>query len=245
MGWWISHRFGQQILINEQLFLHELTDWNVASILFSLATLGPLLASMIVGIEKKLTIKAKDVALTALVGGIFFAVMFVVGFAASDFSFAENVSFRTAAIICAYFLLTSATEEFGWRGVVQPHIYNHHKSVWSNSVVMGLIWGPWHSVFVLYLFIQQGITGFALLSSYIGFIASIVLMSYLHSWLFVRGVSVIGNYMLHAVHNAVPAIFAMLFAHAPYLSLITILAYLSTIAILEFLSKHLPVITQQ
>lgn len=69
--------------------------------------------------------------------------------------------------------------------------------------------------------------------SYVGFIGTIILMSYLHGWVNVRGGSTFTNYLLHTLHNWLPIPMLFLFTENAFASLASIGGYLATIFVLQ------------
>ncbi len=105
-----------------------------------------------------------------------------------------------AAQLPLYFLvqipLFLATEETAWRGFALPRL-QQGRSALSASLILGLIWGVWHTP----LFLTPG--QFQEHMPFLGFVAAAVGMSVLTTWVFNHtSGSVLLTAILHAVTDA-------------------------------------------
>ena len=237
-GWLIADKSGLNILLNNEIYFW---DGNpqilLVSLLFAVATLGPFIGALVVRKQSKITVNTQGFGLSLAVFALLFTIqaLFMLGlwlFAGETFT-ATNMTFGGVLFALLYFALTSGTEEFGWRGVLYPHVRDHSKSLWDSAFVTGLVWGPWHTPFVLYLFVTAGLPIIGIVLSYAGFIMSIVLMSYLHGFVNVRGGSTLANYLLHTLHNWFPILLLFMFSDTALAALAAIGAYVATALILE------------
>ena len=238
IAWYVANRVGVDVLLNNEIYFWKGDSWVLGvSLLFSLATLGPLIGALAVRKESHITLGLRGFKNTLLVFGILLALQMLLTFGVRLFApetfGASRVSFRALLFALLYFALTSGTEEFGWRGVLYPHVKEKTASLWDSAVVTGLIWGPWHTPFVLYLFVEAELPFIGIITSYVGFIMTIIFMSYLHGWVNVRGGSTLGNYLLHILHNWLPVLMLFVFAETALASIASIGAYLLTITVLE------------
>lgn len=234
-GWAIADRLNVAVLINSDLYNWAGdNDVLLVSLLFAIATLGPFIGALVVRRESGWQVSADGVPNALFVGGLFALATAIFALLTSFSAENERVyGFGYVAFALLYFALTSSTEEFGWRGVLYPHIRKHSKSLWDSAFYTGLIWGPWHTAFVLYLFVNAGMPLIAIVLNYLGFIFTTVLMSYLHGWVAVRSQSVFANYLLHTLHNWIPILFIFLLGQSPLATIISIAAYLSVVFFLE------------
>lgn len=89
-----------------------------------------------------------------------------------------------------------ATEETAWRGFALPRL-QQGRSALSASLILGLIWGVWHTP----LFLTPG--EFQTKLPFLGFVISALAMSILTTWIFNHsGGSVLMVAILHAVTDA-------------------------------------------
>ena len=112
-----------------------------------------------------------------------------------------------------YQLLTAATEEVGWRGVLLPSLLKT-ETPWQASLKIGVIWALWHTPIVLYVFYYQGLPLVQILLSFAGFVAGTIAMSTVHTFYYLKTKNVIFNLFIHAIANTIPMFVGMLFAKA-------------------------------
>ncbi len=102
-------------------------------------------------------------------------------------------------------------EEPGWRGYLLPKLqsrYEGNKAIW----ILGFIWAVWHYPFTIY-WIANGMAGeesIAVIATVIislaGFTISIIGMTHLHVWLYNNTGSVLLAIVFHAFNNTFPFI---------------------------------------
>jgi membrane protease YdiL (CAAX protease family) len=111
-------------------------------------------------------------------------------------------------------LLTSGTEEIGWRGYLDERL-RHGRSFWETGWAVGLPWAVWHYPIVVIIFGQQGMAPAAIVGSLAGFTMGIIAASILHSWFYDRHRSVFLNIFIHALFNTVPLATTLLYRESP------------------------------
>lgn len=215
-----------EVKLNEEfvkaLYTNVLTGKvAIVSLIAILATLGPMVGSIVVSIvdaDFKREFKNRfyiyrSVKLYLLVIGIFMAIGFVPSI---PLIFIEGFSSTPISTILLYLatffliqLVSSGTEEFGWRGFMLPEFLKENDT-WTASFKTGIIWALWHAPIVFYIFYLQEMSLFAMLFSFVGFSVGIVAMSVVHSYFFVITKSVLFSVFLHAISNTIPLIAGLL-----------------------------------
>ena len=118
------------------------------------------------------------------------------------------------AVFFVFQLLTSGTEEIGWRGYLNEKL-RHGRNFWDTGWAVGIPWAIWHWPIVVIMFVQQGMTVVVILSSLAGFSIGIVAASILHAWFYERTRSVFLNIFIHATFNTIPLTTTLLFRDSP------------------------------
>ena len=118
------------------------------------------------------------------------------------------------AVFFVYQMLTSATEEIGWRGYLVEKMLPG-RNFWDTGWSIGFVWAAWHYPVVVMIFAEQGLEFPAIVGSLAGFTMGIVAMSIFHTWFYERTRSVFLNMLLHAVFNTVPLTIVLLFEASP------------------------------
>ncbi len=119
--------------------------------------------------------------------------------------------------LLAFFLvqmLTSGTEEFGWRGYLTEKMLPG-RNFWDTGWAVGLVWAVWHLPVTVMIFLEQGLAPAAIVGSLVGFGIGIVAMSILHTWFYERTRSVFLAVFIHAIFNTVPLTIVLLFEGSP------------------------------
>lgn len=193
----------------------------VFSFIALLATLGPMIGTIVILVKNSNFKKefrdrfhlCKSVKHYFLVIGIFLAIGFVPSI---PLMITEGFSSNPVGTILLYLvtffaiqLITSGTEEFGWRGFMLPEFLKENDT-WTASLKTGIIWAIWHAPIVMYIFYLQDMPIFAMLFSFIGFSVGIVAMSVVHSYFLIITKSVIFSVYLHAMSNTIPLIAGLL-----------------------------------
>jgi membrane protease YdiL (CAAX protease family) len=119
------------------------------------------------------------------------------------------------AALFVFQLLTSGLgEEVGWRGYLQPKMFERfkgNKAIW----VTGLVWAIWHYPFVIFLYsssmpdltLAEKIP--AILISLAGFTMSTIGETFIYAWLLKQTQSVFIAIFYHAMANTLATIFGV------------------------------------
>jgi len=140
----------------------------------------------------------------------------------------------TLLVILIYFVsnvLTSGTEEFGWRGVLYTHLREKEASFWSASWKGGIIWAIWHYPMMIMLYWGQ--SAFVVIPSLIGFTAGIVAMNYISNFVFERSRSIPLLAIMHGLNNTAGFVLLLLFPLSPFM----IITHLMAWAVVFYLEK--------
>ena len=131
---------------------------------------------------------------------------------------ADAPGIGTAALFLVSFfafqLLTSGTEEIGWRGYLNEKL-RHGRSFWDTGWAVGLPWAVWHFPIVVMIFIQQDMVPVQIIGSLAGFSIGIVAAAILHAWFYERTRSVFLAVFIHAIFNTVPLTTVLFFEDSP------------------------------
>lgn len=141
-------------------------------------------------------------------------------------------------VFFVYQMLTSATEEIGWRGYLVEKMLPG-RNFWDTGWTVGFVWAAWHYPVVVMIFIAQDMVPAQILGSLAGFTMGIVAMSIFHTWFYERTRSVFFNMLIHAVFNTVPLTVVLLFEGSPT----ALLANLVLWAVVFYLRKREGVVT--
>lgn len=139
------------------------------------------------------------------------------------------------AAIGLYFLsnlVTSGTEEFGWRGFLYPAMKVGGGSFWDIAWKGGLIWAVWHFPMMVQMYLPMGLA--VLIPSLVGFCASIVAMNYITNFIYERTGSLPAVMLLHALNNTASFAVSLLFPGTP----VTILIHVSIWLVVWLLEKR-------
>lgn len=187
------------------------------SVIALIATFGPMIGSIVIAIiDSDFKIELlnriflyRKVKYYLIVIGIFLAIGFVPSI---PLIFSAGITSTSPYTILLYLmtffviqLLTSGTEEFGWRGFMLPEFLKENDT-WNASFKTGVIWAIWHAPVVFYIFYLQDMPLFAMLFSFVGFSVGIVAMSVVHSYFLQKTKSVLFSVYLHAMSNTIPLI---------------------------------------
>lgn len=130
-------------------------------------------------------------------------------------------------------LLTSGTEEIGWRGYLNEKLRGG-RDFWDTGWAVGVPWAVWHWPIVVIIFAQQDMPLPAILGSLAGFSIGIVAASILHAWFYERTRSVFLNIFIHAAFNTIPLTTTLLFRDSPA----AVIANLALWAVVIFLKRQ-------
>jgi membrane protease YdiL (CAAX protease family) len=111
-------------------------------------------------------------------------------------------------------LVTSGTEEVGWRGYL-THTLLPGRGYWDTGWAVGPVWAVWHFPVVIQIFLAQGLQPAAIVGSLAGFSIGIVAMAILQAWFYQRTRSVFLAIVIHAAFNTLPLTIVLLFEGSP------------------------------
>ena len=140
------------------------------------------------------------------------------------------------AFLIVYFvfqMLTSGTEEIGWRGYLNKKL-RVGRNFWDTGWAVGLPWAVWHFPIVVIIFAQQGLELFAIVGSLAGFSIGTVAAAILHAWFYERTQSVFVNIFIHASFNTIPLAMALIFQDSPA----AVIANLALWAVVIYLKRQ-------
>lgn len=120
-------------------------------------------------------------------------------------------------------LLTSGTEEFGWRGYLYPALKERGHSFWSNAWRGGLLWAAWHLPLMVMLYAPLGA---AMLPTLAGFVASIIAMNYITNALYEHSDSIFVVMLLHALNNTATFALMLIFPTTPFTIVVAVMAWM-------------------
>lgn len=120
-------------------------------------------------------------------------------------------------------LVTSGTEEFGWRGVLYPEMKSSGMSFWDIAWKGGIIWALWHYPLLFIMYMPLGVI--VLIPSLVGFTASIVAMNYITNFLYEEMQNIWAVVVLHALNNTMSFVVVLLFPGTPFLILSSLMAW--------------------
>lgn len=220
--------------------LFDLLAWQdgtayslVAQALFSLAVFGPLVGYLTM--RKYRPFIGKPSWLTAgLVVGVPL-VSLLPALVLSAITLSPDASLTAGAIltaITAYFvsnLVTSGTEEFGWRGYLYPALKQSDKDFWRVSLKGGIIWAVWHLPLMVIMYWSLGV---AMLGVLAGFVASIIAMNYITNVVYEKSNSIALTMMLHALNNTATFALVLIFPESPFTIIVALMAW-AVVAVLE------------
>jgi membrane protease YdiL (CAAX protease family) len=232
-AFFLSKSAGHALNTGTTLFdlFSKFSDSNafLAQLIFALAVFGPLVGYLIVAPKKKGSFAGKikaEFALLALIIPIASAIPSVLLALFSGLGEPNKTGFAALSAIALYFvsnLLTSGTEEFGWRGFLYPNMKEKDSSFWHITLKSGLIWALWHYPLMIMMYWEQGPA--VLLPSLAGFTAGIVAMTYIANFIYEKTSSIGLSMFLHALNNTMSFAVALLFPKSPFAFLSSIVAW--------------------
>lgn len=186
-------------------------------IVFGLAVYGPLLAALVEKFLFNPKVKAKSNPAKEKRRGLpgkWYAI--IIAYPVVVFLFSTLLSAATAGfaggismpslplwflpILFIYQFITSGTEEFGWRGLLQPLLQQKY-SAEKTCYIIGLLWSVWHYPFIIYTNYKGGV--FLTLLSVAGFTLLTVPQAFIMGWLYNSTRSVLSCMLFHAWANTV------------------------------------------
>ena len=217
--------FGLTTVAGSPAFLPQL--------LFGLAVFGPLLGYL--AARRYRPVWGQPTPETLLITA---AVPIVAVFPAIALTLANRVpaaglsAGAAAGAIAVYFvsnLVTSGTEEFGWRGYLHPELRRHERTFWGATWKGGLIWAVWHYPLLLILYWQLG---FVMILTIAGFTVSIIAMAWITALVYERSNSIALAALLHALNNTAGFALVLLFPTTPFTIVMAAMAW-ALVALLE------------
>ncbi len=227
---------GEQLLFNESLvwdglFLGDASSSTIRwSVLAGLGVYGPLVAGLVAtGLDPatsladlgrriaRITVGRRWWRLVLLLLLLLNGPTFVVVWLTSDLVDDAPGPARVAIFLIVFFvwqLLTSGTEEVGWRGYLTEKLLPG-RDFWQTGWLVGPVWALWHLPIVVMIFDQQGLEPAAMIGSLLGFAIGIVAMAILHTWFYQPTRSVALSIVIHAAFNTLPLAMAVLFDDNP------------------------------
>jgi membrane protease YdiL (CAAX protease family) len=238
IGAWVIGRALESgdLLINENLVWVPFSDRTVSgqliwlSLLSLVGVFGPMLAGIVASrrdpsiaigdLGRRLRRANVDSSQYVIVLGVLSAVtvpallltMVIAERSADTPTLGALVAFL--AVFFIFQMVTSATEEIGWRGYL-VHKMLPGRNFWDTGWSTGFVWAAWHYPIVLMIFASQGMELAQMLGSLAGFTMGIVAMSIFHTWFYERTASVFLNIVIHAAFNTVPLTIVLLWQESP------------------------------
>ena len=205
-------------------------DLAVASLIALLAVFGPMLAGIVMS-RRDTAIRAGDLEQQVFkvnvgwseygrVLGVLAIVTippFVISALFVDRSLEGPSVGQLAPFLLVFFvyqMLTSGTEEIGWRGYLTLKLLPG-RNFWDTGWAVGIVWALWHLPSLVMIFAYQGMAPPQLVGSAIGFGIGTVAMSILHTWFYERTASVFLNIFIHAAFNTIPLTIVLLYEGSP------------------------------
>jgi membrane protease YdiL (CAAX protease family) len=127
-------------------------------------------------------------------------------------SWGQLIGFLAAFFVLQ--LVTSGTEEIGWRGYLTEKLLPG-RGFWDTGWLVGAVWAVWHWPVVLIMFVQQGMVPVAIAGSLVGFSMGIIAMAILQAWFYERTRSVFLSIVIHAAFNTLPLTLVLLWEGSP------------------------------
>jgi membrane protease YdiL (CAAX protease family) len=254
IGIYISNSQNSPILGNENIILGILKgelEISQTSILISslilLAAFGPLVGALIVYL-KDLKARKRFFSLLnlhfnlkhLLQALILIFLISVLPIVAIGLATGEAIQVQSVGLLIPFFIffllfqiLTSGTEEIGWRGYLLPSYLEEGMIMWEASKKVGFIWALWHFPILIYVFISQGLPLFATILFVVGFTAGTVGMSLIHTYFLIRSKSVFLSIIIHGLYNTIPLTLGLIMTGSTYAAVITQVGMWVVIAFIE------------
>lgn len=103
-------------------------------------------------------------------------------------------------------IVTSGLEEVGWRGFATPE-YQKFQNAEDSGFMIGLLWGLWHTPFLIYLYNSMDIQPFLMFLYVGGYMMMIAPMGIITVWLYNNTKSTGLLILSHAFNNFIPFLF--------------------------------------
>lgn len=188
----ISRSQGSELSTDWTLFNLWTDGWGsgrfLPQLLFALAVYGPFIGFLVTGSFKSLRVNAdgskKFWHYVIVIPVLLIIPSIVLSFITSYYD--QSLILPTMAMaLLLYFvsnLITSGTEEFGWRGVLYPALKERGMCFWDIAWKGGLIWAVWHFPVVIIMYLPLGPA--VIIPSLVGFTASIVAMNFITNFIY-------------------------------------------------------------
>lgn len=226
LAWLVARSTGLgDLLFNERLVWAALFERGLAGPLFAVSALavigvyGPMVAGVlatradaatdlyVLGARiTKIAVGARWYVRLALILSAVAVLPGVLLVAVTGVAADRPTAARLVLFLVVFFVfqvLTSGTEEVGWRGYLLEKLLPG-RNLWDAGWAVGVPWALWHLPIVIMLFVQQGMPPAAIIGSLFGFGIGIVAMSILHAWFYANTRSVFLAIVIHATFNTVP-----------------------------------------
>lgn len=236
-GWVVAHVIDAgDLLFNQDVvwrvgFVHDVaTPVLVATAIAFPAVYGPMIGGMVASridpairqgsLRRRVTDvrvggRAYALVLAILLGVTLPSLLISIAFGTRSTdapSWGQMVGFLVAFL--ALQLVTSGTEEVGWRGYLTEKLLPG-RGYWDTGWMVGVVWAGWHLPVATMIFVQQGMVPAQIVGSLVGFCLGIVAMAILQAWFYQRTRSVFLNIVVHAVFNTVPLTLVLLWEGSP------------------------------
>lgn len=223
--WLVSYLMNRGIDTSATIFSIN-SNTPLTQIIFMLGVYGPLVGFLLANREKKVLFK--NTSSLRIISLILLIPVFVVipSFIISILTLSMSRDFESIAVVIYFIsnLLTSGTEEIGWRGYLYNYLKDKEKSFWDISLKGGLIWAVWHYPLMVILYLPSGL--FVLIPSLIGFTAGIVAMNYISNYLYEKSKSIPFMMIFHALNNTVSFTLLLLYPNNPYVIIVHLMAWI-------------------
>jgi membrane protease YdiL (CAAX protease family) len=198
----------------------------ITQIIFMLGVYGPLIGFIIASRDWKVLFSNNLSVRIILLGFLIPVLVVLPSFILSVLSLSIGKEFAVLTVILYFLsnLLTSGTEEIGWRGYLYNYLKTKEKNFWDISLKGGLIWAIWHYPVMVILYLPSGL--FVLIPSLIGFTAGIVAMNYISNYLYEKSKSIPLMMIFHALNNTVSFTLLLLYPNNPYVIIVHLMAWL-------------------
>lgn len=247
MGLCVALIYNKTLATDMTVFdLLTLTDGGehnlIAQLLFALAVFGPFIGYLVMKVYRPFFFKPSKLTIGLTIGVPL--VSLLPALLLSLISSRLNSDLKTLNvwwIIITYFianLITSGTEEFGWRGYLYPSFKNCENDFWKISLKGGIIWAIWHLPLMIMMYWSLG---FVLISVVGGFIASIIAMNYITNVIYEKSKSILLTVCLHALNNTATFVLVLLFPETPFTIIIPLMAWVIVAILEKKIVKHIDV----
>ncbi|MEQ8199416.1 MAG: CPBP family intramembrane glutamic endopeptidase [Clostridiaceae bacterium] len=197
---------------------YESSEQKNIHFIFSLAVYGPLIGAIIVKLlfkdssnsinvrntmNKKWGVNGKWLLFVFVYPILLFSAGVLVSFISTGFSKGFSVlgiPFWFLPILFVYQCFTSGTEEFGWRGALQPILQSRYTAE-KACYIVGILWSVWHYPFIIFTNYKSGILLTAL--SIVGFTMLTIPQAFVMGWVYNSTKSIFLSVIFHAWLNTI------------------------------------------